>query len=83
MDRRNRGSGPVAAIRIAAGFTQTSAAAAMGYAQSYLARIEGGYVDPGTSRVAKMAKIYGVPIEVMVTAIEKAQRARARRGVAA
>lgn len=78
MDKRNRGTGPVAAKRIAAGHSQTTAARALEITQTYLARLEGGFHDPSMSIVSGMADLYRVPVADMIRAIERARRIRAR-----
>jgi len=78
MAKQNRGNGAVAAIRIAAGYTQMKAAAALDITQSYLARIEGGYHDPSMSLVSGMAQLYRAEVADMIRAVERARRLRAR-----
>jgi transcriptional regulator with XRE-family HTH domain len=62
-------------LRLAAGFSQASLAAAAKTTQTYIARVEAGTLDPGTDMLARLAGALGTD-EVIVFSAVRAQRAK-------
>jgi len=83
MPHELRGTGPLAALRVKAGLSQTRAATELGIPASHLSRLESGHHDPRTEIVMGMARAYGVTVDVIINAIQKAKSARARSKAAA
>lgn len=58
--------------RLRAGWSQKELAARLGTSQSYVARLEGGRIDPQVSTVKRLAAVLGVPagelLDVLTTA---------------
>ena len=53
-------------LREAKGLSQAALAEKVGLSREYIARLETGKHDPPLSRVEKLAKALGVPIEKLV-----------------
>lgn len=61
--------GSFRSLRLAAGFSQATLAEKAGVAQSYIARIEGARVDPGTDMIVRLASALDVQPEKVFLAV--------------
>lgn len=59
----------LSAVRLAVGLSQVQLAERVGTSQPYIARVEGGRVDPGTSMVVRIAEALGIDAEQAFRAI--------------
>ena len=63
----------LAALRLAAGLSQTQLARRVGTSQPHVARIENGKTDPGTDIVSRIAGALGVDPEKVFAAVRMAR----------
>lgn len=64
---------PLGRLRVAAGLSRLEAARRLGVDQSALFRWEKGDRDPGARQVRALARLYDVPAEKVLDAIEAGQ----------
>lgn len=70
------------AWRETARITQADAARAMGCTSAFLCRLEGGKVRPNVLHVARLARLYDVPPDVVGRALLRIPEAAAKQGAA-
>jgi DNA-binding XRE family transcriptional regulator len=58
-------------LRLKAGFTQIQLAAALETSQPHVARIESGRQEPNLSTLRKLARVMGVSIDDLISAIDR------------
>jgi ribosome-binding protein aMBF1 (putative translation factor) len=59
--------------RLRAGWSQKELAARLGTSQSYVARLEGGRIDPQVSTVKRLASVLGVPASELLDVLGTAE----------
>lgn len=69
----------LSAVRLAAGLSQVQLAERISTSQSYIARVEGGRVDPGTDMVVRIAEALGIDAEQAFRAIRNQVAARGQQ----
>jgi transcriptional regulator with XRE-family HTH domain len=80
MDNRTLGV-ELAALRIAAGFTQTVLADRMGTTQAAIARAEGGRLSPRLDFLERWARACGLPLTLVLGQEQETPSAEMRRAM--
>lgn len=80
IERMNEGVRPLAALRLAAGLSQSELAARMDMQQPNIARLEKRPGDPSLSTLRKLASALDAPLEEVIAAVDAANMAEGKHG---